>query len=132
MKKYFIYYFTIVFVISIGCNKEPGPGGRGTIYGKVLMQHYDSTFTTIVEEYYAPERDVFIVYGSERSYGERVRTNPEGLYEFKFLRTGIYTIYVYSKDIEHNSPSGLIAVEKQVEITYNTEEIVVDDLIICK
>ena len=58
---------------------------------------------------------VYIVYGSDISYGYRIRTNYNG--EFEYLRAGNYKIYIYSKDKTLQSASGDIAVIKDLTVS---------------
>lgn len=113
------------------CSKEPGTGGSSSLYGKVHVHDYNSTFTVLQGEYDAQDADVYIVYGDEtKSYSDRTRTNPDGVYEFKYLRPGKYTIYVYSKDSTLASPSGTVAIQQTVEITKKNQETEVPEILI--
>lgn len=102
---------TGVILLTSSCKKEAGEGGNSSIRGKVMVVDYNATFTSIKSEYVGADEDVYIIYGSDVSYGERTKTNPEGEFEFKYLREGNYTVYVYSKDKTQVSPSGQIAVK---------------------
>ena len=53
---------------------------------------------TIQDTLPAADKDVFIVYGNHMSPDDKVVTNYDGDFEFRNLRSGDYTIYVYSKD----------------------------------
>ena len=67
---------------------------------------------------------VYIVYGDEESYGEYVRTDEDGFYQFKDLTKGNYSVYTYSADTSTaaNYINGLaIKDEIDVEITENNE-----------
>jgi hypothetical protein len=57
--------------------------------------------------------DVFIIYGDDISYSDKKECSYDGRFEFKYLRPGSYTLYVYSKD---PGPSGKIGVVKKVQI----------------
>ncbi|MFH0895523.1 MAG: hypothetical protein V2A54_13885 [Bacteroidota bacterium] len=120
----------LIVLLSVSCTKEPGTGGSSSLYGKVHVHNYNGTFTAFQNEYNAQDADVYIVYGDERSYSDRVRTNPAGVYEFKYLRPGKYTVYVYSKDSTLAAPSGTIAVQQTVEITKNRQEVEVPEILI--
>jgi hypothetical protein len=115
----------IVFIIFIvcGCKKEAGEGGNSTIYGSVWTKLYNTEFTAMLSEYAGSDEWVYIVYGDDKSYGNRIQTNYKGEYEFKYLRPGKYTIYVYSRDSTMQSPSGETAVIKKVEITKRKQSI---------
>jgi hypothetical protein len=108
---------------SSSCKKPAGEGGQATIRGMV----YETNFSMVSgnyevnDEYYAPDVDVFIIYGDDATYGNKVQTGPDGVFEFKYLRKGSYTVYTYSKDkdasIAGNAYAPAIAVKKTVEIT---------------
>ncbi|GIV27414.1 MAG: hypothetical protein KatS3mg027_1228 [Bacteroidia bacterium] len=78
--------------------KPPGKGGNSSIKGKVTLRKYNASTQTFSLIYPAKDVDVYIIYGNELSYGDRIRTDYEGDFEFKYLRKGDYTIYVYSID----------------------------------
>ena len=66
---------------------------------------------------------MYIIYGDNENYDDRVKTGPNGTFEFKHLRKGKYTIYVYTKDSTFTIPSGVEAIYQDVEIV-NKEEVV--------
>jgi hypothetical protein len=85
------------FILS-SCAKEPGIGGDATIKGRVYEKHYNSTFTVLLAENYAPDVYVYLVFGDEINYGKRIKTNYNGEFEFEYLYEGPYKVYVYSID----------------------------------
>ncbi len=103
--------------ILFSCKKGPGEGGTSSITGYVHVTRYNSTFVVVDTMFDGSDEDVFIIYGDDVSFGERTRTNPEGKFEFKYLREGDYKIYVYSEGNRDTFPSGSYAVYKDVEIT---------------
>lgn len=111
-----IITITIIALGVSSCAKDPGPGGNATITGKVWVKDYNSSFTTLQNEYAGADEDVYIIYGNDASYGDRVKAGPDGVFEFKYLRKGNYTLYVYSKDSTLASPTGTVAVMKAVEV----------------
>lgn len=125
-----ILSFTLIFFCS--CSKEAGEGGNATIIGKVYVKDYNSSFTTINAEYYGADEDVYIIYGSDVSYGNKTKSSYDGSFEFKYLRKGSYKIYVYSKDSTLQSKSGIIPVIQDVEITERKQEFTAPDIIIAK
>ncbi len=131
-KNTFISLLLILGVFFAGCSKEAGEGGNSTIYGKVIAYNYNVEFTNLRGIYPAPDEDVYIVYGNDRSYSERIKTNFEGVYEFKYLRPGDYTIYSYSKDSTLTIVSGIYPVIRNVTISRNKESVEVEDLKIFK
>ena len=131
MKKQFILIIVAVLLSAFvnSCKKEAGEGGNSSVYGKVYVKDYNGTFTVLQDEYYGPEIDVYIIYGDDKSYGERIRTNYDGVYEFKYLRPGKYHIYAYSKDSTLQTNAD-ISVIKDVEITKNHQDVEVPEIII--
>jgi len=118
MKKIFALLIVALTISSIfSCTKDAGEGGNSTIYGKIIAHNYNAEFTNLKGIYPAADEDVFIIYGDDRSYSDRVSTNYEGVYEFKYLRPGDYTIYVYSKDSTLTLPSGIYAVIQKVSVS---------------
>ena len=129
MNKIFSVFLAITLSAALfSCAKEAGDGGNSTIYGKITAYNYNAEFTELKGIYPAADEDVYLIYGDDRSYSQRVRTNYDGIYEFKYLRKGNYTIYAYSKDSTLTLPSGIYAVKLQVEITDNKQTVQADDM----
>jgi hypothetical protein len=131
MKRFFALS-VLIFMLITGmnsCSKDEGTGGNSSIYGKVMVKDYNSTFTVLQEEYYGPDIDVYIVYGDDKSYSDRTRTSYDGTYEFKYLRPGNYQVFAYSKDSSLQT-NALIAVIKNVEIEKKKQEVAVDDIVV--
>jgi hypothetical protein len=123
MKKVLTLLTITLAIFSASCSKPAGEGGQATITGRVHETNFSMNAGIYVQnaQYYAPDCDVFIIYGDDASYGNKVSTGPDGVFEFKYLRKGSYTIYVYSKDkdaiVDGNAYAPEIAVSKTVEIT---------------
>jgi len=120
----------LTFTLS-SCLKDAGEGGTGIIIGKVYAYDYNAEMTLLRSQYYAPDEDVYIIYGNDSIYSDRTRTNPEGSYRFKYLRPGSYTIYVYSKNLTTKLPPELV-VQKTVNIITEGQVVLVDDIEINK
>ena len=122
----------ILFGLSVllgGCQK-PGEGGTATIVGKVYAKDYDD-LGTLISEFYAPDEDVYIIYGGGTSlHDDRYVTTFDGSFRFQYLTKGEYTVFVYS-DCD-TCASGIEAISQTVSITSNGEDIVLDDLVIRK
>jgi hypothetical protein len=116
----------------VSCSKEAGEGGNSTIYGKVIVHNYNSNFTVLNDIYDGADEEVYIIYGDDLSYSERIRTSYNGVYEFKYLRPGNYTVFVYSEDSTLTLPSGKYAVIREIKITGNRQTVKADDIIIFK
>ena len=120
-----VYLFFISALLTLpSCTKTPGEGGRATITGNVeiirraQLNNPDSNIDTIP----ATDAEVFIVYGENISPDDRVFTNPDGDYAFNWLRTGEYTLFVYSEDTSAvANPLPQIAISTIVTIDNRTE-----------
>ncbi len=135
MKRIHIAVFVLAIFTgfaTLSCEKQEGTGGTSAITGKVVVRQYNANFTALIEEYYAPDEDVFIVYGDDPVYGDKTSTNFDGTYRFEYLRKGKYTIYAYSEDSANYPTQQEIPVMRQVEITKNNEEVTVNTIIILK
>jgi len=123
----FILFIMLSFFAGTACKKPPGKGGNSSIRGNIKLMKYDPSTQTFRLQYPAKEVDVYIIYGNDVSYGDRIRTDYEGDFEFKYLRKGDYTIYVYSLDTvafkgpPANPKAEDIAVVKKVTIKKNKE-----------
>lgn len=103
--------------LILSCAKEEGAGGTSSITGKVAVRQYNANFTQLVEQYYATDEEVFIIYGDDPVYGDKVTTNYDGTYQFEYLQEGHYTIYAYSEDSASYPTKHMIPVIKKVNIT---------------
>lgn len=87
--------FSFSFLI-FSCKKEEGEGGMATIKGNIWVRDWDKNFNLMMYEYPGLDEDVFIVYGDQVGYGDKLSTDLNGNFEFKYLRKGTYTIYALS------------------------------------
>lgn len=116
------------------CKKEAGSGGTSSIKGKVYARYYDKYFYVQTDSAYAPDIDVYIIYGDQSTIGDRIRTNYDGSYEFKYLRTGSYKIYAYSRDStgyflhQVNKFAPVVAVLKEAKITGRKQNVEIPDI----
>ena len=123
-----VFLFLMLSIAFFSCTKEAGDGGNSTIYSKIIAHNYNADFTQLRGIYPAADEDVYLIYGSDRSYSQRVRSNYDGVYEFKYLRKGDYTIYVYSKDSTLTLASEIYAVIQEVKIDENHQTVQADDM----
>lgn len=98
MKKIFILTLAMIAGVTIACKKPAGEGGTSTIRGNIYVKNYNSNFSTLLGQYPGADVDVYIIYGNDATYGERTRSGPDGVFEFKYLRKGNYKVYAYSND----------------------------------
>lgn len=119
MKK--LAYLILLSVIFLSCKKGPGEGGRTSIIGKVWAEEWDDISYSVHYDsldHWAMDEEVYIIYGDDASYGDRIRTGPDGVFEFKYLREGDYTVYVYSNAywLSTATKGGKVPVSKLVSI----------------
>ena len=126
----FVVYVLFLLLFS-GCLKEPGIGGTSSITGKIYAYDYDAEMINLRAQYYAPDEDVYIIYGKDSIFSDRTQTSYDGSYRFEYLRPGTYTIFVYSKNIVTKLPP-LTAVKKTVEILSGNQVLTLDDIEINK
>jgi hypothetical protein len=131
MKKIRIGILLICTILLAGCVKEEGIGGTCTITGKVYAYDYNAELTSLRAQYYAPDEDVYIIYGDDSIFSDRTRTSYEGSYRFEYLRRGTYTIYAYSKNIVTGLPP-LLAVRQTVQILSDGQFVTAEDIKINK
>ena len=123
MKKIIVSVFILLIAFSFlsSCKKGPGSGGRATIKGKVWTRKHDVGFTAVLNQYNAADEPVYIIYGDETNYGDKVSTNYNGEFEFQYLRKGNYKVYVYSSDsvaiAGGNATAPKVAVVQDISIT---------------
>lgn len=126
----FILLSALLCVLILSCRKGPGPGGKNEIKGKVLIHQYDASFSSKVSEYYAQAEDVYIVYGDDEYFSDKIETHYDGTFSFPYLLKGEYTIYIYSKDSSFNSPSGDVIREISVNLEGRKEVVDLGDIVI--
>ena len=129
-KKGLILSTFVVLLLVASCAKDAGEGGTSSIKGKVYAKYYNKTFTSLIGETYAPDKDVYIIFGDDVTYGDKQKTCYDGSFEFKYLRKGKYKVYAYSLDTTLTNPSTQFAVIAEVEITKNGETVVTNDIVI--
>jgi len=125
----------LALFLLTACEKGAGEGGTSTIKGVVITEEWNSDFTGTPRDVYpSQEEDVYIIYGDDDFYGDHVKTNYNGVYEFKYLRKGTYTIYVYTKDpsIDYDITNQKGLIMREVHISSNNQTVTVDTLYVKK
>lgn len=128
-----ICYLTLaalpVIALFSSCTNGPGAGGKASIEGVIKGTRYVNNCTTNAGSFLAEDEDVYIIYGDDPSYGDRVKTGPGGVFYFKYLRPGKYTIYAYSTKCTVAQKEAVIM---EVEITDKGQALITDTLRIDK
>jgi hypothetical protein len=141
MKRIFFCLLIIfAFFVIESCKKSAGSGGTSKIQGMIWVQDFNSLNSMddtyqIKSEYPGADEDVYIIYGNDASYGDKVRSGPDGKFEFKYLRSGDYKIYLQSKDTNRTSVfngSGIKTLDTTVSISGKRKTIDLGTFVIYK
>lgn len=130
MKNSWYLSLMIMFIITASCTKQEGEGGTASISGKVEVKLVSDDFQTTYAEFPDQAKDVYIIYGDDNFYSDKTETLYDGTYNFGYLRKGDYKVFTYSDDSTRQSESGEIAVLKEVNISKNGENVIVDDMLV--
>lgn len=122
-----LFVLGMMFILT-ACEKSEGEGGTSTIEGSVTVEEWDEDMVAKRSEHPAYAEDVYIIYGSDDFYGDKVETHSDGTYKFEYLRKGTYTIYIYS--IDTLNPSNMVVVSQTVDITDNKQTVQAPELVI--
>jgi hypothetical protein len=122
----------LIIISFYSCTKNEGLGGQASIEGKVYVLDYNQELTTKLGEYYAPDIDVYIIYGEDSVYDDDFTTSYDGSYRFEFLQPGYYKVFAYSEDTLGISQAKLFPVFQYVNIDKDDNRILVDDIVIVR
>jgi len=123
---------TFILLFLSACEKPPGEGGTSTIRGHVFIRDYNSNFTLLQSSFWAQEERVYIMYGDNEFYDDDIRTSFDGMYEFRNLRKGQYTVFAYSDDSTFSVAGGQYPVFRTVDITEDGQLVEVPTIILLK
>lgn len=112
MKK--LLLFSFIALVALGCKKDPGKGGKATLYGQVEAKYYCDDNGSLLEVSGAAEQRVYLTYGNNTHFDDDTRANEEGLFSFNYLNPGQYTLTTFSEC--KSCPSGSIAIKQNIEI----------------
>jgi len=93
-----VFLSFLIVLLPLSCQKSEGLGGTGSIAGTITEQFYNDDYSLLIYEKPAVDEEVYIVFGSSKELGNRVRTNNMGQFRFKFLYPGNYQVYFISGD----------------------------------
>src|SRR4051812_4384926 len=102
MKKLLLLTAVSLMIITTACKKGPGTGGKSKITGKIWVMDYNTLNSPIDTyhlkgEYAGADESVYIIYGDDVSYSDKVKSGPDGTFEFPYLRAGDYKVYLASR-----------------------------------
>ena len=95
---YIFIALCLSFGMAVSCEKSEGFGGTASISGTVTELFYNDDYSLLIHERAAVDEEVFIVFGDDKALGNRVRTNQNGQFMFKYLFPGQYEVYIISGD----------------------------------
>jgi hypothetical protein len=112
-------FLSLICLCLFSCKKPAGTGGNSSIKGTVLVKDYNKSFV-LQHEYPGVDVEVYIIYGDDVTEGDKVNTNSNGEFEFKYLRKGNYKVYAIGDErIGTTSDVRDVAVSLDVTISKN-------------
>jgi hypothetical protein len=99
--------------------------GSSSVKGRLMEQQYLGS-TPFGTPYPSQENEVYVVYGNDQVYFDRMDTGAEGWFEFRELIKGQYTLYAFSEC--STCANYLDTVSVTVTITDNNSTIEVGEL----
>jgi hypothetical protein len=127
-----VFFLSLLVFIASSCEKDPGEGGNSAISGKIYIREYNKSFTTLTAAYFAPDEDIYLIYGDGTVADDDMKTGPDGDFLFQYLRPGKYKLYAYSADSAGTSASGAVPVYREIEITKKKQTVDAGTIIILK
>lgn len=119
-----------LLLISFSCAKYEGQGGNSSIHGIIVEQRYN-VLGDVISSYPAPDQDIYIIYGDQDNYfDDDIKTSYDGSFQFNYLRTGNYRVFVYEDC--NTCPSGKKEVLREVTVSKRNETINLDTIFIKK
>jgi len=112
-------------ILTVSCEKSEGLGGTGSISGVIIEQFYNDDYSELLTTTPAVDEEVFILFGSDKTPGDRVNTGTSGDFRFDYLYPGTYQIYYRSDDITTILEDEWHTMEVSLE---NGERVVLGDL----
>jgi hypothetical protein len=114
-----ILFLSLICLGFFSCKKPAGTGGNSSIKGTVLVKDYNKSFV-LQHEYPGVDVEVYIIYGDDVTEGDKVNTNSNGEFEFKYLRKGSYKVYAIGDErIGTSTDVRDVAVSLDVTISKN-------------
>jgi hypothetical protein len=129
-----IFLLICLLAGAAACEKDPGPGGKASITGKVYVKDYNTSVTTLLSEYYGAGEKVYICYGDDQTSANDVSTGTDGSFAFRYLRKGHYTVFIMTRDtgIKYSGADAEIPLSFSVDISDKKETKDLGTITICK
>ena len=120
ISKYLV--FSLVILLLISCERDEGFGGTSSISGKIKIKEYNNDMSVLLDEYNAPDHNVYLVFGTNSTVGDEAETSYTGDFSFRYLNPGDYELFYYSDDTAISSGHDEIAFSKKITLS-NKEDI---------
>ncbi len=92
-----LFALSCLLVIFNSCINDEGLGGKSIIEGKVYkIYHLNDSFNFEADTFPAAKEDVYLIFGNDAIYGEKMETGFDGFFRFTYLTPGAYKVYAYS------------------------------------
>lgn len=128
MKKRIFIALSCIFLILTSCINDEGTGGKSIVEGKVYkVFHLNDVYQFEADTFPAAKEDVFIVYGNEVIYGDKMETGHDGLFQFKYLTPGTYKVYAYSTSTNTQKVAVMDTVTVNYGETVRTKDIYIHE-----
>lgn len=97
MKKRFLFALSCLLLMLNSCINEEGLGGKSVIEGRIYkVYHLNDSFNFETDTFPAAKEDVYLIFGNEAIYGDKMETGYDGFFRFSYLTPGTYKVYAYS------------------------------------
>lgn len=128
MKRYIPLLLLLIIGMLSSCNNDEGLGGRSAIEGRIFkIIHSDDNFVLRTDTVPAAEADIYLVFGNDGFYGEDTKTGFDGVYRFRYLNSGTYTLYAYNKYPSGEKESVSTSVQVKRSSTTQAKDIYIHD-----
>ena len=93
-KHTFLILLLPLFLFS--CINQEGEGGTAMVQGYIYnVLHADDVYNFEPDTFPAAKTDVYLIYGDDAVYGDKMEAAPDGFFQFKYLTKGTYRVYAY-------------------------------------
>ncbi|MEA4918189.1 hypothetical protein [Proteiniphilum sp.] len=93
-----LFFAGICSLLFVSCINEEGEGGTASVDGFVYkIVHPDGEYNFTKDTFPAARTDVYIQYGNQKPYGDKMDIGPDGYFKFKYLMDGNYIVFAYNK-----------------------------------
>ncbi len=103
IKEQLLIILFLPLLTMFSCGKEEGYGGNSAIVGKLKAHYTTPDYVSVLDSSVLMDDYVYIMFNEGPGYGDRVRTDFNGRFEFTGLSKGSYKVYAFGEDKNANS-----------------------------